>query len=82
MNTHAYLELVDGSTLSVEVDGTVDLVHRDPAGAIALGIMLTPVEARRLGEALIAVAGRAEGVIPLESPSRIRTTRTSDDAKE
>lgn len=43
MKPHDHLELIDGSTLGVEVDGaTVDLVHRDPTGATALGIMLTP----------------------------------------
>lgn len=54
------LELVDGSTLGVEVDGTVDLVRRDSTGEMTLGVMLTPREARRLAWALMAAASRAE----------------------
>lgn len=55
------LELLDGFTLGVEVDDvTVDLVHRDPTDEVTLGIMLTPHEARRLGEALIAAASTVE----------------------
>lgn len=61
MSSAARLELVDGSTLGVEVDDvTVDLVHRHPSGEVALGLMLTPKEARRLGWALIAGAVTAE----------------------
>lgn len=83
MTAHDHLEFVDGSTLGVEVDSTtVDLVHRDSAGEIALGIMLTPPEARRLGETLITAASRAEAVIPLESLPRPTAMHDRDDAKE
>lgn len=61
MSSAARVKLADGSTLGVEVDDvTVDLVHRHPSGDVALGLMLTPQEARRLGWALIAGAATTE----------------------
>lgn len=53
------LELVGGASLAIEIEAagaTVDLVQRDPAGTVISGIMLTPDEAHRLGQALITNA--------------------------
>ncbi|KLO61739.1 hypothetical protein AA983_14310 [Dermacoccus sp. PE3] len=55
------MTFVDGSQLTVEVDEvTVDLVHRDAAGDLTLGITLSPVEAHSLSRALAAAAFAAE----------------------
>lgn len=59
--SNSSLELVDGSRLSVEVDGaTVNLARRDPAGHLLLGTTLAPVEAHRLSRALATAAFAAE----------------------
>ena len=55
------MTFVDGSQLAVEVDeATVDLVYRDAMGDLKLGIMLSPVEAHSLSQALAAAAFAAE----------------------
>ena len=59
--TKPLITFVDGSQLAVEVDEvTVGLVYRDAMGDLKLGIMLSPVEAHSLSQALAAAAFAAE----------------------